>query len=193
MPIRNLFRKTVGGMEVQDENQSIFRGGVDRGFQHTPVAGSKPMDIKEPTEYKLSEINDSGVYLPPSPPEKPGFWHSRSNASTTSSNHRSIMNTVKSFWVGMAALTLAGGGAYYFAKREIDADRREKHLKRQAKQREEALLYGNHYGSQSPAQVAGGDPALTRHEPATDAQRVREKSKYEASEVYRSPKGDRFS
>jgi len=35
----------------------------------------------------------------------------------------------------MAALTLAGGGAYYFAKREIDADRREKHLKRQAKQR----------------------------------------------------------
>jgi len=114
----------------------------------------------------------------------------------------------------MAALTLAAGGAYYFAKREIDADRREKHQKRQAKQRlsplcliggrlgvdggmrwigEEAMLYGSHYGSPSPAREAGSDPAPTRHEPANEEQRIREKSKYEASEVYRSPKGDRFS
>jgi hypothetical protein len=35
----------------------------------------------------------------------------------------------------MTALMLAGGGAYYFAKREIDADRKEKFLKMQRKQR----------------------------------------------------------
>ena len=54
MPIRNPFRKTVGGVEVNDENRPLSRGGADRGFQNTPVAGSKAVDIKEPTEYKLS-------------------------------------------------------------------------------------------------------------------------------------------
>jgi len=94
MPIRNPFRRAPGGVEPQDENQ---RPGADRGFQQTPVAGTKPVDIKEPTEYKLSEINDSGVYLPPSPPEKPSFWHSKSNASTTSSNHRSMLSDCEPF------------------------------------------------------------------------------------------------
>lgn len=97
MPIRNPFRKVAGGVEVQDENQPLSRSGADRGFQQTAVAGSKPVDIKEPTEYKLSEINDSGVYLPPSPPEKPSFWHSKSNASTTSSNHRSMLSENEPF------------------------------------------------------------------------------------------------
>jgi hypothetical protein len=36
------------------------------------------------------------------------------------------------------------------------------------------------------------EPAPTRHEPVGE-ERVREKSKYEASDVYRSRKGDRFS
>ncbi|KAJ2969153.1 hypothetical protein NQ176_g8820 [Zarea fungicola] len=33
------------------------------------------------------------------------------------------MNTVKSFWLGWGSLCVAGAGAYYFAKREINADR----------------------------------------------------------------------
>jgi hypothetical protein len=37
------------------------------------------------------------------------------------------------------------------------------------------------------------DPAPTRHEPTNEESRAREKSKYEAGEVYRSRKGDRFS
>jgi hypothetical protein len=37
------------------------------------------------------------------------------------------------------------------------------------------------------------DPAPTRHAPATEGQRVREKSKYETSEPFRAKKGDRFS
>lgn len=47
--------------------------------------------------------------------------------------------------------------------------------------------------SGSPNQEATSDPAPTRHAPESEGQRVREKSKYEASEPYRARKGDRFS
>jgi hypothetical protein len=43
-----------------------------------------------------------------------------------------------------------------------------------------------------PSREANIDPAPTRHAPETEAQRVGEKSKYEASEVWRSKKGDRL-
>lgn len=53
MPIiRNPFRKS--GVEPQGENRPPLQGGADRGFQQTKVVGAKPVDIKEPTEYKLS-------------------------------------------------------------------------------------------------------------------------------------------
>ncbi|KAM5474684.1 hypothetical protein MferCBS49748_000091 [Microsporum ferrugineum] len=45
----------------------------------------------------------------------------------------------------------------------------------------------------SPSEELGHDPAPTRHEPDTDAQRLAEKGKYEAAEVFRSKKGNRFS
>ncbi|KAF2120446.1 hypothetical protein BDV96DRAFT_609683 [Lophiotrema nucula] len=94
MPIRNPFRRT-GGAEVIEGEQ---RPGSARGFTGTPVAGTPPLQIKEPTEYKLSEINDSGIYLPPSPThEKPTFWHSKSNTSTASSNHRSLLSENEPF------------------------------------------------------------------------------------------------
>lgn len=88
MPIRNPFRRAPGAESV-DEAQ---RNATDGGFKSTAVSGAQPTAIKDATEYKLSEINDSGVYLPPSPTnEKPTFWHSKSNISTTSSNHRSLL------------------------------------------------------------------------------------------------------
>merc|ERR1711939_770856 len=77
------------------------------------------------------------------------------------------MNTVKSFWVGWGALCVAGGGAYYFAKKSDS--------------------------SGSPSQEASLDPAPTRHAPDNEGQRVREKSKYETAEPFRAKKGDRFS
>ena len=40
---------------------------------------------------------------------------------------------------------------------------------------------------------ASQDPAPTRHAPEDEAQKAGEKSKYEASDVYRTRKGDRFS
>ncbi|GME51235.1 hypothetical protein GTA08_BOTSDO05115 [Neofusicoccum parvum] len=100
MPIRNPFRRAPGGVDVQDENhRPIANGGVDHGgFQrvNTPV-GSKPLDVKAPTEYKLSEINDSGVFLPPSPPEKKAFWGNTKSRTSTSSNHRAVLSETEPF------------------------------------------------------------------------------------------------
>ncbi|KAH6692108.1 hypothetical protein BKA61DRAFT_282040 [Leptodontidium sp. MPI-SDFR-AT-0119] len=120
------------------------------------------------------------------------------------------MNTVKSFWVGWGALCVAGGGAYYFAKQSINADRQTRFEAEQRRRRvQESLEYsattaakatGSTNGgpprsdsSGSPSQEATLDPAPTRHAPDTEGQRVREKSKYETSEPFRAKKGDRFS
>ncbi|KAF3043484.1 hypothetical protein E8E12_009508 [Didymella heteroderae] len=90
MPIRNPFRRAPGAEAAE--------APADNGFKNTAVSGAKPLEIKDTTEYKLSEINDSGVYLPPSPQqEKPTFWHSKSNVSTTSSNHRSLLAETEPF------------------------------------------------------------------------------------------------
>lgn len=45
----------------------------------------------------------------------------------------------------------------------------------------------------SPSQEMSNDPAPTRHAPATERERLEEKSKFEANTPYRSSKGDRFS
>lgn len=45
-----------------------------------------------------SEINDSGICLPPSPVESKSFWgHTNSSRSTTSSVHRSLVNESEQF------------------------------------------------------------------------------------------------
>ncbi|KAL2268611.1 hypothetical protein VTJ83DRAFT_3457 [Remersonia thermophila] len=110
------------------------------------------------------------------------------------------MNTVKSFWLGWGSLCVAGAGAYVFAKRQINADRQAR-LEEQRKRKyySESLETSANGGpprtdaAGSPSQEASSDPAPTRHAPATEGQRVVEKSKYEASVPFTSPKGDRFS
>jgi len=98
------------------------------------------------------------------------------------------MNTVKSFWIGWGSLIVAGGGAYYFAKQQINADRREKHLKRLAKEQyNQSLLEYDPVGS--PSREHANDPAPTRHAPQAEQERIEEKGKYEASNVYRAKKG----
>ncbi|KAL8338103.1 hypothetical protein RB598_006809 [Gaeumannomyces tritici] len=132
------------------------------------------------------------------------------------------MNTgfsqVKSFWLGWGSLCLAGGGAYFFAKRSINADRqaRWEDQKRKRAYVESLEHSGNvpsHPGSSSamggssstnsapprtdtvgsPSQEANTDPAPTRHAPDSEDQRIAEKSKYESTAPFRSRKGDRFS
>ncbi|KAI9675855.1 MAG: hypothetical protein M1829_003281 [Trizodia sp. TS-e1964] len=82
------------------------------------------------------------------------------------------MNNVKSFWLGWGSLIVAGGGAYYFAKRSIIADRAERHEAEMRRQR-----------------LAEACENASRH----GAGKGKEKSKYEASEPFRAKKGDRFS
>ncbi len=125
----------------------------------------------------------------------------------------------------------AGGGAYYFAKKSINADRAQKadadRRKRQQQwQLEQAHGLHSHASPNpsvspnavvsdgtgaaaaaaaaprglaekvraqdevaEPSREASQDPAATRHAPEGQG----EKSKYEASDVFRSRKGDRFS
>ena len=45
----------------------------------------------------------------------------------------------------------------------------------------------------SPSSEAGEDAAAVGHAPENAGQKVRERSKYEAAEPFRSKKGDRFS
>lgn len=101
---------------------------------------------------------------------------------------------------------IAGGGAYYYAKKQINADRQ---AKLEAHRRKMQMLEEMQYGTGStgatngspartdtagsPSSEASSDPAPTRHAPSTEAERVGEKSKFESNVAYRSPKGDRFS
>jgi hypothetical protein len=108
----------------------------------------------------------------------------------------------------LADILKAGGGAYYFAKKSINADRAARfEADQRRRQMMESLEYSattpsaskknggpprsDHSGS--PSQEATADPAPTRHAPESEGQRVREKSKYETSEPFISKKGDRFS
>lgn len=114
----------------------------------------------------------------------------------------------------MLRRNLAGAGAYYFAKKSINADRAQRHEEMQRKKRMmNSLEYSDNLPAQpasaagpsgndapvsndlagSPSQEASSDPAPTRHAPTTEDQRVFEKSKYESSTPFKSPKGDRFS
>ena len=88
----------------------------------------------------------------------------------------------------MGALTLAGGGAFYFAKKEIDADRRQKHLDIQRRQRASRLsakpargeLTAVQASSVSSSTATTGSSATrrsrqarTRHPPGTSPTRMR--------------------
>ncbi|KAI9679172.1 MAG: hypothetical protein M1822_007382 [Bathelium mastoideum] len=146
------------------------------------------------------------------------------------------MNTIRSVGFGWGVLVVAGGGAYYFAKRSINSDRAERAqadrrrrdqvrnleyqeaavpaasnkpssaplAKERPQQRRRGAEEGGGGGAEAPgkgdlaaaspsSEASSQDPAPTRHAPETTGQRVGEKSKYEASETWRSPKGDRFS
>jgi len=113
------------------------------------------------------------------------------------------MNTVRSFWFGWGSLCVAGAGAYYFAKTQINEDRAARHKKDQQRQQMIAQLEAEEAfkrpsaakmdHAHSPSLEANVDPAPTRHAPTNERDQVLEKSKYEASEPFKSKKGDRFS
>ena len=131
-------------------------------------------------------------------------------------NHRRFQ--IRSVGYGWGVLCLAGGGAYYFAKRSINSDReqraaaeeqrrqqRERLRATEALSRETALnsSSGKERASRKPAPNANntsgnGDPAPVAHaedggEGTGGGGEGVVKGKFEASEPFRSRKGDRFS
>ncbi|CAG8380128.1 unnamed protein product [Penicillium salamii] len=80
--------------------QSNTEGLAALDDNHLSPGGPAPIPIRnsheEPTEYKLSVVDDGGVYLPPSPPEKPSFWR-RYPGSNKASNHRDLVDENEPF------------------------------------------------------------------------------------------------
>ncbi|KAL1974805.1 hypothetical protein VTN31DRAFT_5009 [Thermomyces dupontii] len=115
------------------------------------------------------------------------------------------MNTIRSTWIGWGALCVAGGGAYYFAKKSINEDRAARYeaemrrksqmaaMEAEDRRKAAAVASSGRDVTGSPSSEASQDPAPTRHEPETEREKELEKSKYEASEPFRRPRGNRFS
>ncbi|CAJ2513322.1 Uu.00g014410.m01.CDS01 [Anthostomella pinea] len=109
MPIRNPFAKRPGALEVNDEN---IRPGLlspkdaSAGFERVDTVGSRASSAwsirsgrsQDNGDYKMSVVNDSGVYLPPSPIEEKGLWPRQPAAvSRTSTDTRSSIGDIEHF------------------------------------------------------------------------------------------------
>lgn len=79
-------------------------------------------------------------------------------------------------------VSLAGAGAYYFAKQEINADRKSKlEQMRQKRMANHEMEFGSDTEKQpSTSTAADGTP-------------LRSPSRFESTQTYKSTKGDRFS
>ncbi|KAH6646456.1 hypothetical protein BKA67DRAFT_664294 [Truncatella angustata] len=105
MPIRNPFARRVGN----DENVRPELSAQDAshpGFERVDIIGSKASPAlsiisaknQDNGDYKLSVVNDSGVYLPPSPTEEKGLWPRRpALPSRTSMDTRSSIGDIEHF------------------------------------------------------------------------------------------------
>ncbi|KAK3707631.1 hypothetical protein LTR37_011979 [Vermiconidia calcicola] len=129
------------------------------------------------------------------------------------------MNTKASVAYGWGILCLAGGGAYYFAKRSINADREERAMaeehRRQQRERQritesvsrnaklsEAQLKKkarapnaekSGHKDPAPGDLTHGKPGGETVDPAPVDHAEESESKFEAKVPFRSKKGDRFS
>ncbi|AEO54416.1 hypothetical protein MYCTH_2296969 [Thermothelomyces thermophilus ATCC 42464] len=109
MPIRNPFARRAGtAAAVQDENQrpgsaagtiTAADAAPTAGFERVDTVGSKASSAfsirsgrrsYDTGEYKMSVVNDSGVYLPPSPVEREASWPRRYLSRTSSGRSSSL-------------------------------------------------------------------------------------------------------
>ncbi|KAI1763440.1 hypothetical protein GGR53DRAFT_367422 [Hypoxylon sp. FL1150] len=111
MPIRNPFARrpgVVNGTEVREENirpVALSPASAQAGFEKVDIVGSKASSSlsirstrsRDTGDYKMSVVNDSGVYLPPSPTEDKSLWPRRSVASRTSMDTRSSIGDIEHF------------------------------------------------------------------------------------------------
>lgn len=101
MPIRNPFARRPGSVIIQDENQ---RPDSTPGFEKVDTVGSKSTPVlsirsqgRDNGEYKMSVVNDSGVYLPPSPTEEKGQWPRKYLSTRNSTDTRSSSGDIEHF------------------------------------------------------------------------------------------------
>ncbi|RYP77933.1 hypothetical protein DL770_006973 [Monosporascus sp. CRB-9-2] len=101
--------RRLNASEAQDENE---RPGMPAsndshsGFERVEIMGSKASSAlsirssksRDNGDYKMSVVNDSGVYLPPSPTEEKGLWPRQSvSASRSSIDTRSSLGDIEHF------------------------------------------------------------------------------------------------
>ncbi|KAM3435707.1 hypothetical protein MY4824_004723 [Beauveria thailandica] len=107
MPIRNPFaRRPELVIPGNDENERFEQENNHPGFERVDTVGSKAssaMSIRSSKshdvgEYKMSVVNDSGIYLPPSPTEEKGqHWPRRHLSSRGSTDTRSSSGDIEPF------------------------------------------------------------------------------------------------
>ncbi|OJD26305.1 hypothetical protein ACJ73_02323 [Blastomyces percursus] len=85
-PFRNFFpkRPAVNIVPASDDPPTLQNaaGNGPDGPQRSSLTFRRSVDEK-PNEYKMSVVNDNGVYLPPSPIEKKSFWRKSSSQNNT--------------------------------------------------------------------------------------------------------------
>ncbi|KEY72564.1 hypothetical protein S7711_05634 [Stachybotrys chartarum IBT 7711] len=117
MPIRNPFARRPGAAVVSDENMRPEVADHPT-FERVDTVGSKASSVltirstrsQDNGEYKMSDgtepsadtipavvVNDSGVYLPPSPSEEKGQWPRNFLSSRTSTEGRNSPGDIEHF------------------------------------------------------------------------------------------------
>lgn len=105
MPIRNPFARRPGAIVVDENSHPERDPSSTPGFERIDTVGSKASSIlsirsnrsHDNGEYKMSVVNDSGVYLPPSPTEEKGQWPRKYLSSRTSTDTRSSLGDIEHF------------------------------------------------------------------------------------------------
>ncbi|KAL1839013.1 hypothetical protein VTJ49DRAFT_1988 [Mycothermus thermophilus] len=109
MPIRNPFARrpspAAANPAIQDEKRAMGGDPAHPGFERVDTVGATRTSTssvfssirggrrsQDTGEYKMSVVDDSGVYLPPSPVEREPVWPRR-YLSRTSSDHRRSMSS----------------------------------------------------------------------------------------------------
>ncbi|KAJ5185513.1 hypothetical protein N7491_006621 [Penicillium cf. griseofulvum] len=88
------FRNFLGRKSQPNADPVLDENLLSLNQRPAPISIRSSQD--EPSEYKLSVVNDSGVYLPPSPPERPSFWR-RYPGSNKPINHRDLVDENEPF------------------------------------------------------------------------------------------------
>ncbi|EED24087.1 conserved hypothetical protein [Talaromyces stipitatus ATCC 10500] len=94
-PFRNILNRKPATSDTNDNNETTQDQQALESPRSAPLTFRNSRE-EVPNEYKLSVVNDSGVYLPPSPPEKQSFW-SRSSNKTPTTNHRNLVDENEPF------------------------------------------------------------------------------------------------